>query len=67
MDSLQGMLKRRSVMLREHVWPDFDLVLGRDTNDERIERTMVDCTHRYPVWDDRFAALRILPDVGCIQ
>jgi hypothetical protein len=61
------MLKRGAVVFSENVAPDFDLIAGADADNERIERSMVNCAHGNPVRHHRLAALRILFDVGGIQ
>ena len=67
MNPLQCVLERWPVSFSEDVSTNLYEIRGRDTNDERVESSVVDGAHRNAVWNHRLAAVGILLDVCSIQ
>ena len=52
-ESLETVLEHRAINLLEHVQTDFDLVVGPDTKNVRVEGGVVQLAERHPVGNHR--------------
>jgi hypothetical protein len=64
---LQRVHQRWSVDLGEHVFAILDDVVGADSQDGTVERSVMNGAHRDPVRHDGFTTISILLDVGGIE
>ena len=64
---MQGVLEGGSVMLAEHIRPNLQNVVRADSQYLRIKGPVVNGTHCDTIWNDRFPAIGVLPDMSSLE
>lgn len=67
MKGLEGMPESRPVRLSEHVGAHFNAEVRANTDEEVVERAMVELAHGNPIGHDRFAALAVRDNMRGIE